>query len=83
LVEGIHIRTALQRRCGVFRVVFLLLLFASQITLAAQFAGRRVSDVLDELRNEGLTFIYNTGIVADDMVIATEPRAASGMALAR
>ncbi|HEY5810956.1 MAG TPA: TonB-dependent receptor plug domain-containing protein, partial [Povalibacter sp.] len=83
LVEGIHIHTTPQRRCGVFRAALLLLLFASQITFAAQFAGRHVSDVLDELRNEGLTFIYNTGIVADDLVIATEPRATSGMALAR
>lgn len=45
--------------------------------------GRRVSEVLDELRSEGLTFIYNTQIVPTDLRIETEPQAKQGVALAR
>jgi outer membrane receptor for ferrienterochelin and colicin len=45
--------------------------------------GRRVSDVLDELRSAGLTFIYNTQIVPNDLRIETEPRAREGVELAR
>jgi outer membrane receptor protein involved in Fe transport len=50
---------------------------------AEDFRGRRVSEVLDELRSAGLTFIYNTQIVPSDLRIATEPRARSGTELAR
>lgn len=39
--------------------------------------------MLDELRAEGLTFIYNTEIVADELTVTAEPSAASGIALAR
>ena len=35
------------------------------------------------MRGEGLSFIYNTEIVADEWVVVTEPRATSGVALAR
>ena len=60
----------------------MLLLCVGQAAFAAGLTGRRVSDVLDQLRSEGLTFIYNTDIVADTMTIDVEPRAASGIALA-
>jgi TonB-dependent receptor-like protein len=50
---------------------------------AADFRGRKVSEVLDELRSAGLTFIYNTQIVPSDLRIETEPRARSGTELAR
>jgi len=42
-----------------------------------------VSDVLDELRSAGLTFIYNTRILPSDLRIETEPRAREGVELAR
>ena len=61
----------------------LLLIFLAQVSLAAGFAGLRVSDVLDSLRAQGLTFIYNTEIVSDNLVVVAEPRAASGIALAK
>lgn len=51
-------------------------------TLAA-YNGRRVDDVLDELRAAGLTFIYNTQIVPADMRVLGEPTASEGLALAR
>jgi len=50
---------------------------------AEDFRGRKVSEVLDELRSAGLTFIYNTQIVPSDLRIETEPHARSGAELAR
>jgi outer membrane receptor protein involved in Fe transport len=50
---------------------------------AQELRGRRVSDVLDELRSAGLTFIYNTQILPNDLRIETEPRARGGVELAR
>ena len=50
---------------------------------AQELRGRRVSDVLDELRSTGLTFIYNTRILPSDLRIETEPQAREGVELAR
>jgi outer membrane receptor protein involved in Fe transport len=50
---------------------------------AQELRGRRIGDVLDELRSAGLTFIYNTQIVPNDLRIETEPRARDGVELAR
>ena len=50
---------------------------------AQELRGRRIGDVLDELRSTGLTFIYNTQIVPSDLRIQTEPRARAGAELAR
>jgi outer membrane receptor protein involved in Fe transport len=50
---------------------------------AQELRGRRVSEVLDELRSAGLTFIYNTQIVPNDLRIETEPHARTGVELAR
>lgn len=58
-------------------------LVASPAVTAAEFAGRRVSEVLDRLQAESLTFIYNNDIVPDRLVVVTEPQARSGLALAR
>lgn len=49
----------------------------------ADFRGRPVSEVLDELRSQGLTFIYSTQLVPADLRIAAEPRALKGIELAR
>ena len=50
---------------------------------AQDLRGRKVSEVLDELRSAGLTFIYNTQIVPSDLRIETEPHERSGVELAR
>lgn len=50
---------------------------------AQELRGRRISDVLDELRAAGLTFIYNTRILPNDLRIETEPSAHEGVELAR
>jgi hypothetical protein len=50
---------------------------------AQELRGRYVSDVLDELRSTGLTFIYNTDVVPSELRIENEPRARSGVELAR
>ena len=68
-------------RSGLFAGL-LLLAFVSEAS-AAGFAGRRVGEVLDGLRSQGLTFIYNTEIVADDLRVAVEPQSTGGLALAR
>lgn len=60
----------------------LLLLFIGK-AFAAGFAGQRIADVLDGLRAQGLTFIYNTEIVGDDLRVTAEPHSSAGLALAR
>lgn len=49
----------------------------------AQLQGRSVGDILDELRAEGLVFIYNTQIVPEELQVVGEPKARHGLALAR
>jgi outer membrane receptor protein involved in Fe transport len=49
----------------------------------ADLQGRRVGDVLDELRAQGLTFIYNTQIVPSTLRVEREPRAHKGVGLAQ
>jgi hypothetical protein len=49
----------------------------------ADYAGRRLGDVLDDLRAGGLTFIYNTQLVPPGLLIREEPRATGGLTLAR
>lgn len=44
--------------------------------------GSQVADVLDNLRRQGLTFIYNTRLVPADMRVASEPNARGGVGLA-
>lgn len=44
--------------------------------------GMPVGDVLDNLRPQGLTFIYNTRVVPPRMRVESEPSARSGLALA-
>lgn len=50
---------------------------------AASIADRRVRDVLDELRSDGLVFIYSTGTVPSDLRVLSEPSARAGVDLAR
>ncbi|HEY0940401.1 MAG TPA: TonB-dependent receptor [Steroidobacter sp.] len=49
----------------------------------AQLQGRGVGDVLNELRAQGLVFIYNDQIVPSSLRIEGEPRAHHGLELAR
>jgi hypothetical protein len=49
----------------------------------AAYDGRRVGDVLDELRGAGLTFIYSSQIVPAGLRVIDEPEAIGGLALAR
>lgn len=51
-------------------------------TALANFQGRRVGEVLDELRAQGLTFIYSTQRVPAGLRVETEPVARRGVALA-
>lgn len=50
---------------------------------AAGLAGKRVSEVLDGLRAQGLTFIYNTGLLSDALLVSGEPQARTGIELAK
>lgn len=56
---------------------------ADAAATAQSLVGRHVSDVLDSLRADGLTFIYNTQIVSDQLVVNAEPRARAGIELAK
>jgi hypothetical protein len=51
--------------------------------MSAGLANRRVVDVLAELRNQGIVFIYNTQTISDELRIQTEPKANKGVQLAR
>lgn len=69
--------------CALLRVSGLAaLLFAVVAGAAASFAGRRVNEVLDQLHAGGLSFIYNTLIVPDSLLVVAEPDARGGIALA-
>ena len=46
------------------------------------FVGTPVSQVLDNLRPQGLTFIYNTRLIPTTMRVEAEPDASRGLALA-
>lgn len=61
--------------------VFLLLL--GSIASGAQLVGKRVSETLDDLRKQGITFIYNTDIVQDSLRVSAEPRAGTAEEIAR
>ena len=49
----------------------------------AQYQGRSVGNILDELRAEGLVFIYSTQIVPAQLTVVGEPKARHGLALAQ
>lgn len=49
----------------------------------AQYQGRRVGNILNELRAEGLVFIYSTQIVPEQLTVVSEPKARHGFALAQ
>jgi outer membrane receptor protein involved in Fe transport len=49
----------------------------------AQLQGRSVGSVLNDLRGEGLVFIYNDQIVPAGLLIDAEPSAQHGLALAQ
>ena len=39
------------------------------------YAGRPLAEILDELREEGLSLIYSSDVVTSDLIVRTEPRA--------
>ena len=45
--------------------------------------GQPLATVLDRLRTQGLTFIYNSDLVPPQLTVQNEPRAQGGLALAR
>jgi outer membrane receptor protein involved in Fe transport len=49
----------------------------------AQYQGRSVGNILDELRAEGLVFIYNTQLLPEQLKVLSEPKARHGFALAQ
>src|SRR4030095_11952143 len=73
-------RNMRQLRGGVWLLICTLL---ATPAWAEDFRGRKVSEVLDELRSAGLTLIYKTQIGPSELRIETEPHARSGTELAR
>jgi hypothetical protein len=49
----------------------------------AEYQGRPVAQILDELRGEGLTFIYSSQLVPRELRVEQEPAVSSGVELAR
>ena len=40
---------------------------------ATRYQGRRLSEVLDELRGQGLVLVYSSAVVGNDLVVTVEP----------
>lgn len=59
-----------------------LALLAAASAFAQAYAGRRVSDVLEELVAGGMTLIFNDELVPPDLRVLGEPEAPGGEALA-
>lgn len=79
-------RIASWLRCCAYATCLLLGLCVTLASAAAAelaLAGRRVSEVLDSLRAQDLTFIYNTQIVPEGLLVAAEPHARGGVDLAK
>jgi hypothetical protein len=49
---------------------------------APPYAGRPVQDLLQQLREHELTFIYNTDLVPADLLVTQEPQATSPLSIA-
>jgi outer membrane receptor protein involved in Fe transport len=64
-------------------VLVAILAFASIESHAAGFVNRRVTDVLSELHDAGLTFIYSTYTISPELRVVSEPQARAGIELAR
>ena len=76
-------RTAIagrQRKAG---LIAGLLLFGVQAAYSADVTGQRVGQVLDNLRAQGLTFIYNTDVIPPELRVVNQPSARTGLELAR
>lgn len=50
---------------------------------AAGYVDRSVSNILDDLQRQGLSFIFSTQTVSPDLRVLREPQAQQGVALAR
>jgi outer membrane receptor protein involved in Fe transport len=71
------------RRLRLPAALLLLSLLAPAWTSAAErFVGRPVQDVLEDLRAQALTFIYNTTLVPESLTVVREPGATQGLKLA-
>ena len=57
-------------------LTLLCLTLTTHCLAAEAWRGRRLSDVLDELRAAGLPLLYSSQIVPNDLIIDTEPNAA-------
>ncbi len=58
------------------------LLFASA-AIGAAYAGKQINSTLDDLRHQGVTFIYNTDLIPDSLLVQTEPAARAPVEVAR
>src|SRR5262245_12271923 len=66
--------------------IAVLCLAQSALSFAAPppiLAGERVTEVLDRLRTQGLTFIYSTDVVPPRLLVQEQPNARNGIELAR
>ncbi len=84
-----HRRTAacaFARCCAAFLVATGPVLAPTHLVYAAEqsarLLGTPVGDVLDNLRAQGLTFIYNTRLLPPELRVQLEPAARHGLALA-
>jgi len=76
--------TAACRRLVAGALVFLLLVHGARADeVSTRYSGRPVIEVLLELREPGLDFIYSSELVPASMLVAEEPRSTGGLLIAR
>src|SRR5689334_13995672 len=68
-------------RCAVALVSAVWMSLA--VAAPPKLAGQKVATVLDRLRTQGLTFIYNSAVIPPQLTVQEEPSAQSGLELAR
>lgn len=85
-IPGACLRTSGLIRFALFAAALSLAAFTPREAPAADptrtFVGRAVGDVLNDLRSQGLTFIYNTRILPAELRVEREPVARNGLGLA-
>ncbi len=69
------------RRALLFILAIGLTIGLATAVNAANYAGRPLRAVLQELQGPGLTLVYNNSLVPDDLLVLRQPTATSGIAL--
>jgi outer membrane receptor protein involved in Fe transport len=77
-MPGAYLKPGFKRRSGVEAVLaalFIILIPIGSAYGAGPYEGRRLQEVLEELRNAGAPLVYSSNLVTPDLVVESEPTA--------